>query len=187
MPWVKIDDGFAEHPKVEEVGPMAGFLHVAALCYCNRNLTDGFVPSARVPKLADIPSVQKHVKALVRVGMWLEEDGGYRLHDYLEYQPSKAKVEAEREDAKKRMAALRAAKKSKGQSDPGPDPFDDDSDEVLDMFGRTDPERSGEVRSTRPHPADSSSHLSTRLRAVPMAIEAMGLVPGYESAGGASA
>lgn len=131
MAWVRLDDGFAEHPKVEEVGPLAGFLHIAALCYCNRNLTDGFIPASRVTKLADVPAVRKHAQALVRVGMWLEVDGGYQVHDYLEYQPSKAKVEAEREAARKRMAEARAKKKQEndGRTEPEPDggPFDDRS------------------------------------------------------------
>lgn len=153
MPWVKLDDTFPEHPKVEMAGPMAGWLHVCALCYCNRNLTDGFIPSARVPKLAaDLPNVKRLVSALLDAGLWLEEDGGYRIHNYLEFQPSKAKVEAEREEARKRMAAARAAKKAKA----GDDPFDDGSGEVLEMFGRTRPERSAELRSTRPDPSASA-------------------------------
>ena len=150
MTWVKLDDTFPEHPKVEEVGPLAGWLHVCALCYCNRNLTDGFIPSARVARLADISNVKRHVTALLRVGMWLEDDGGYRIHNFLEYQPSKAKVEADREAARKRMAALRAGSKDK---DNNPDTFADGSAEVIQMFGRTSPERSGEVHRPRPDPS----------------------------------
>lgn len=145
MAWVKLDDGFAEHPKIEEAGPLAAWLHVAALCYCNRQLTDGFIPEGKVGRLADVPQVKRHVAALVRVGLWHPVDGGYQIHNYLEFQPSKAKVEAEREDARKRMAAARAAKKA--QHDAG------GSAEVRQMFGRTGAERSDELRSTRPDPA----------------------------------
>lgn len=155
MPWVRLDDTFPEHPKVEQVGPLAGWLHVCALCYCNRNLTDGFIPAARVPKLADIPKPSTHVRQLIRAGMWLETEGGYQIHDFLKYQPSKAKVEAEREAAKERMAAIRAAKKGQDASDDS-DPFMECSAEVLPMFGRTSPERSPELRLPRPVPSASS-------------------------------
>lgn len=157
MPWVKIDDGFAEHPKIEEAGPLAGFLHVAALCYCNRQLTDGFIPENKVGRLADIPNVKRHIAALCAVELWHPVDGGYQIHNYLEFQPSRAKVEAEREEARKRMARARAAKKNK---DDDGDPFDDGDADVLEMFARTGAERSGEVRSTRPDPSASAFHLS---------------------------
>lgn len=159
MPWVRIDDTFPEHPKVEMIGPLAGWLHVCALCYCNRNLTDGFIPSPRVSKLADIPKVSIHVRSLIEAGLWLEEDGGYRISNYLEYQPSKAKVEADREAARKRMAKARAAQKVE---EAGDDPFDSSAD-VLEMFGRTDGERSGELRSTRPNPASDFKESSSAL------------------------
>lgn len=153
MAWVKLDDGFAEHPKIEEAGPLAGFLHVAALCYCNRQLTDGFVPENKVGRLASIPSVKRHVAALVSVGLWHQVDGGYQIHDYLDFQPSRAKVEQEREEARKRMAAARKGKK--GKADQG-DTFPDGSAEVLEMFGRTGDARSPELRSTRPDPTRPS-------------------------------
>ena len=108
MAWVKLDDTFPEHPKVLAAGPLAGWLHVCAIAYCNRNLTDGHVPGAVARRLADVPSPQRHIDALVDQGLWLEDGPDYLLHDYLEYQPSKAKVLEERERARKRMAASRA-------------------------------------------------------------------------------
>ncbi len=41
MPWLKIDDGFAEHRKIVGLNDRAFRLHVVALVYCARNLTDG--------------------------------------------------------------------------------------------------------------------------------------------------
>ncbi len=51
MPWVRFDDLFTEHPKIAEVGGFGIALQVAAVAYCNRNLTDGFVPRSVVPGL----------------------------------------------------------------------------------------------------------------------------------------
>jgi hypothetical protein len=48
MPWVRLDEHFGEHPKVLAAGPLAGWLYVMGLGYCNRNLTDGLIPRAMV-------------------------------------------------------------------------------------------------------------------------------------------
>ena len=127
MVWVRIDDSFAQHPKVVAAGPLAMAMQVAALCYCNRNLTDGIVARAVVPTLlnfeglaytsgvsdigigvGDDASWQYVVGALVDTGMWEERPGGYYIHDYPDYQPTKAEVEEEREAARERMSRVRA-------------------------------------------------------------------------------
>ena len=108
MTWVKLDDGFAEHPKMEQVGPLGLALHVAALCYCSRHLTDGHIPAGKVPRLLNLPSWRKAVAGLVDAGAWEEVPGGYQLHDYLHYQPSRAEVEAERTKARDRMRRRRS-------------------------------------------------------------------------------
>lgn len=130
MAWVKLDDHFADHPKMAAAGPLAMLLHVKALCYCARYLTDGFVPDAIAMTLVSwelhgvaelgehgpddprclprYPSNRELIEALVEVGAWelaseanreanREANGvGYVIHDYLEYQPSRAEVLAER-------------------------------------------------------------------------------------------
>ncbi|HET7486849.1 MAG TPA: hypothetical protein VFJ85_02905 [Acidimicrobiales bacterium] len=101
MAWVRLDEAFPDHPKVARAGPLASWLHVCALAYCNRLLTDGFVPSAQVAKLADLSEVRatalQLAERLVDVGMWTREAGGFRIHDFGDYQPTKAQVEAERQ------------------------------------------------------------------------------------------
>jgi len=107
VPWVRLDDSFADHPKVERAGPLAAWLHVTALCYCARHLTDGRVPKTKALRLADVASPQDHVDALLRVGLWHEDGDDYVIHDYLEYQPARADVEADRLAARTRMAKKR--------------------------------------------------------------------------------
>lgn len=115
MPWIRLDDSFADHPKVERVGPLAAWLHVTALCYCGRHLTDGRIPKTKALRLADVASPQDHVDALVRVGLWHEDGDDYVIHDYLEYQPSRADVEHERATARERMSKKR--RKTEERSD----------------------------------------------------------------------
>lgn len=117
MAWVKIDDSFADHPKIASAGPLGMALQVAALCYCNRYLTDGFIPRAMAPRLVYFEGfAEPHdvITRLIEVGIWIEVEGGYRIHDYLEYQPSKADIEATREQRRKAGAK---GGKAKGKGD----------------------------------------------------------------------
>jgi len=118
--WVKLDDEFDEHPKIAEVGAIGAWLQIQALCYCNRNLTDGFIPTsiaesfvARGTIRVDEHNVQwtlgEHSgmqgldladvawpARMVEAGLWELVPHGYRIHDYKDYQPSKAEVLAAR-------------------------------------------------------------------------------------------
>jgi hypothetical protein len=51
MAWIQIDDHFDEHPKLQAIGPAAWGMWLAGLAYCNRNLTDGFIPWAKARSL----------------------------------------------------------------------------------------------------------------------------------------
>ena len=87
MPWVKLDDAFPEHQKVDGLSDGAFRLHVAALCHAGRNLTDGFIGSERVSRL--VPRFRKqHVAELVASCLWHDTEGGWVIHDYLAYNPS---------------------------------------------------------------------------------------------------
>lgn len=97
MPWLKLDDQFSDHPKIVEAGPMAGWLHVCGMLYCSRLLTDGFIPAGQVRKLADLDNAGELADRLVAVGLWDRADGGYQVHDYLDYNPSKNEVMSERQ------------------------------------------------------------------------------------------
>lgn len=114
--WTKLDDGFCENPKVVSVGPLAGWLHVMALLYCGRNLTDGFIPASMAPRLADWRNVVethgpvcplKLAKRLEDAGLWVFQADrcGWVVHDYLKYQPSKAQVLSDRAQRHKQKAA----------------------------------------------------------------------------------
>ena len=118
MAWVKIDDHFDEHPKLAEVGPVGWGVWLAGLAYANRNLTDGFIPFSVAESIGGrwrvyirdgqgcrvwrITRSSGHVgedvdaewvaTLLVEAGLWEEADGGYQIHDYLDYQPSKEEV-----------------------------------------------------------------------------------------------
>lgn len=101
MSWIRLDDGFADHPKVLAAGPLATVLYVRGLCYASRHTTDGFIPTGAVPALA-VGLDPAGPEDLVRVGLWEKTEGGYTIHDFLKYNFSKAEIVAARE--KKREA-----------------------------------------------------------------------------------
>lgn len=97
MSWAKIDDQFPDHPKILAVGPLAAWLFVCGLCYCARLLTDGFIPRGQIRRLADVDNAPELADRLVECGLWEVCEGGWRIHDYLDYNPSRERTLATRE------------------------------------------------------------------------------------------
>ena len=90
MPWVRLDDGFYDNPKVLRAGDAAIGLYARALSYCGRHLTDGFVPTEFVRHLSAVAD------RLVRAKLWERVPDGFRVHDYLAYNPSRAQARQKR-------------------------------------------------------------------------------------------
>lgn len=115
MSWVRLDDLCPENPKLEQAGAAAGWLWVCGLAYCNRRTRrDGFIPSAKVSQLyLGMPAPMKNAQRLVDAGLWEICDGGYRIHDYLKFQPTAEKVA---EVSAKRAAAGKIGGEESGKA-----------------------------------------------------------------------
>jgi hypothetical protein len=97
--WLRIDDRVRTHPKIAEAGPAAAWLWFCGICYCREHLTDGVIPRSVVSSLAmNLPLPLKHAERLVAVGLWHETENGngYTVHDFLDWNPSRADVDANR-------------------------------------------------------------------------------------------
>ena len=141
MPWAKLDDGFTDHPKIIDAGPLASWLYVCGLTYSSRLLTDGFIPQGQVRKLADVDNAMDLAARLLEVGLWERTDGGFRIHDYLEYNPSAAQVKDERKAAQERMRKVRSREVRANNEDVRPNER------------RSSPAGSPELREPRPVPS----------------------------------
>lgn len=107
MAWVRIDDGWLNHHKVMTARANGGWaalgVWAGALTWVNQQRTDGFLPASWVA----LNNAAEEIAALVDAGL-LVEDGardGWQFHDYAEYQPTRAEIEAkskQRSDAGKR-------------------------------------------------------------------------------------
>lgn len=125
MPWARIDDDFRHNPKVVAAGPLGIALYVCGLSYCAEHLTDGFIPKRAVRTLVDLDDTDPMTIAqdLVGVGLWEECEGGYSVHDYLKFNPSKdywaKKQEAGRAGG---QASAQARASASAQAEPNPIP-----------------------------------------------------------------
>ncbi|MEW1867009.1 hypothetical protein AB0420_02225 [Streptomyces caelestis] len=119
MPWFVIDDNSHMHPKFVAAKNAALGLWVRAGGYSAQHLTDGIVPGV-IAKMYGTPA---QVRRLVEVGLWHEhghtcphpkcpspQPGDYAIHDYLDYNPTRAQVQErrDREADKKRRYRARA-------------------------------------------------------------------------------
>jgi len=105
--WVRVDDGFVEHPKVvaaarhlgtEEVGRIVA-VWLEALSYAARNLTDGLVPILIARKFITDkrPLDVLDAMAMPDVRLLIKSPLGYRFHNYDRYQPSASSVKEKRQ------------------------------------------------------------------------------------------
>lgn len=114
MTWIRVDDALPEHPKIETAGPVAAWLYVCGLAYASRNLTDGFIPENRALALAG-PGGQELIDKLVRVNSWERIQDGYQIHDYLDYQQSRAETLRKRKLSTKRQEGWRQRQQDEGE------------------------------------------------------------------------
>lgn len=106
MAWFRMDDGFHNHPKTIAAGTAAAGLFARCGSYAAQHLTDGFVPAA----IARQYGTATMIKRLIEVGYWTADRDGYLMHDYLDYNPSRSKVEEDRARTAERVANYRAKK-----------------------------------------------------------------------------
>jgi hypothetical protein len=110
MAWFALDDGFDTHPKVRKAGNAAIGLFVRLGVHATKHLTEGHLDGTIVRDYGTAATIRK----LITVGM-LHEPGhgcprcpqpaadGFYIHDYLDYNKSRAQIEAAREAARKRQ------------------------------------------------------------------------------------
>jgi hypothetical protein len=111
MAWARIDDSFFNHPKIEPLSDRAFRAHIGALCLCNQYLTDGLLTERQAAKLA----TKRVREELIAADLWHPVDAcnansGIQVHDFHEYNRSRAEVEEERRrksEAGKRGARAR--------------------------------------------------------------------------------
>src|SRR5262245_60106863 len=98
MAWVRIDDRAMNHPKIVGLSDKAFRLWVWGLTYAQQHLTDGHLTTAAVP-----PRLKRAADDLVQARLWEQQRDGYQIHDYLNWNDSRAMVTTRKEGAKERF------------------------------------------------------------------------------------
>lgn len=126
MTWVRLDDTMPLHHKVLPLSDGAFRVHVEAICHAARAETDGHVTTA----LAKALGWTKRTAELVTAGLWEVAEGGWVIHDYLSYNPSREQLEEKRNQARERMAKARSSREQDAnfaERSPNPVPLHPDT------------------------------------------------------------
>lgn len=112
MTWARLDDVYDDHRKVKRAwrkNARAVGMHAMAISYCSRHETDGIVDIEWIAE--KIPSAKERARvlaALVDCELFEPVDAGhFRIHDYLDYNPSRAQLQAKRAADAERKARAR--------------------------------------------------------------------------------
>jgi len=121
MAWAKFDDMFPWSRKVRRISDAAFRLHVSGIVSCARDLTDGIITQDDMDELPPMRGLDKRLAELVDGGLWHVKGhrcgkcaqpptGAWVIHDYLDYNPTKADVDAEKAAARDRQRKRRLAR-----------------------------------------------------------------------------
>jgi hypothetical protein len=117
MPWVRKEDTYPRHRKIRRLTDAQYRMHDEAIHWSAEHLTDGHVPADELDDVTVVKNPRRHVPTLIQRGLWHAaghdcprclqptDPKGWVIHDYLEYNPSRLEVMAERE--RKREAGRR--------------------------------------------------------------------------------
>jgi hypothetical protein len=98
---VEIHTGIISSPKHAPLSADAFRLWLNGLCWSKEHLTDGFIPAVAMPILhrKAIKFVSELLETLVigKGPLWHEVPGGYQIHDYEQWQETKARVQERRQ------------------------------------------------------------------------------------------
>ena len=91
MSWVKMDDRWPSNRKLRRVEPLDRLLWCMAIAYSSDQNTDGHLDNGMVEMVAFLAGVTKPYESadrLVAAGLLDLDVDGYKIHDYLDFQPS---------------------------------------------------------------------------------------------------
>lgn len=119
MAWVKIDDQAPRNKKLLTAGPAAAWMWVCGIAHCQAHLSEGFIAEIAIPMIgvAGAGRSRKLAEVLVGVGLFERVDGGYLVHDYLDFNETREEAVARKTTlAAKRAASGRAGGLKSGEA-----------------------------------------------------------------------
>ena len=112
MAWVRIHDAAMQNAKIAALSDGAFRLWVDGLCYCQVALTDGFIPATVVKRNAlraqFVPELIRS-KLPGRAALWRPVRGGFRVHDYLDWNTGRDEILRKKANGAARVRKCRNA------------------------------------------------------------------------------
>ncbi|MFI1889864.1 hypothetical protein [Streptomyces jumonjinensis] len=161
MPWVRLDDRFPSHRKVALLSDRAFRLYVSALCWASENLTEGRILDRELTVVARLRGIKAAAKELEGAGLWDRVEGGWEIHDFLEYNPDRARIQAERAANAARQKAWRERKRAEREARKAAEEIARDAQSNAPRNGVTDdtPDAGNDASATRQrHDNDTILH-----------------------------
>ena len=126
MPYLNLDDNYPDHPKIRALSDAAYRLHGAAMFYAAKFRLDGYLTTAelqdqrrwsRKTESELLNAGLLHAPSAACPSKHCPTDDGqrYRLHDFFQWNKSRAWWDEEREKAAKRKAKWKAEQAAKEQ------------------------------------------------------------------------
>lgn len=108
--WVKLDDALIDHRKIFVAGKLLGTngpaialgFYTVGLLWTNKHLQDGFLPVEVIEGLRHVKEPLSVADALVKAELFDKADGGFRIHDYHDFNPSAAAIKKKRKEERLR-------------------------------------------------------------------------------------
>lgn len=108
--WARLDDALIDHRKIFMAGDLIGKNGAAVaigffavgLMWSNKHLTDGFLPEAVVKSFRHVDNPLTVAGALAKVELFEKVDGGYKIHDFHDHNPSASAIKKKRREDRAR-------------------------------------------------------------------------------------
>lgn len=89
--FVRMDHGLPEHPKFANLSDRAFRVWFDCICWSSRQERNGDIPQGNAKRLGLTGNA---LRELLEVRLLEVTDGGYAVHDYLDFQRSKEEIDA---------------------------------------------------------------------------------------------
>lgn len=119
MAWIRLSDNYVDHPKFQALSDGSFRLWHEAMSFCRRHQSDGFFSFGVMKGFRHYSKAREKQLATPHAAganpLWcLVPGGGYTVHDYLEWNPSKDEENERRAESKERMRLIRERRNRPG-------------------------------------------------------------------------
>lgn len=107
MAWVKLDDQAPRNAKLLRAGPSAAWMWVCGIAHCQAHMSEGFIADEALSMIGvtGIARAKKLADVLVSCALFDRVDGGYVVHDYLDFNETREEALARKRSLKAKRAA----------------------------------------------------------------------------------